>query len=83
MPLEESDLDRIADKIELSVTKAIGAAMDKHYHDVHVPCDANCDKRMSKLEDSAQAMNARLAWGMGAIAGLAVAWEFIKKKLGV
>jgi hypothetical protein len=83
MALEESDLDRIADKIELSVTRAINAAMDKHIRDTHGPCEKNCDARMTEIEKSQSDTDKRIYWGMGALAGLSVAWELLKKKLGV
>lgn len=82
MALEESDLDRIADKIELSVTRAINAAMEKHVHDTHEPCKDACDGRLERIEEAQRGLEMKVSWGAGLLAGLAILWELVKRKLG-
>ncbi len=55
MPLEDSDIERIGDKIELSMLKA----MNRHKEEDHAPLL----RKLGRLDG-------KIKWGMGLAAGL-------------
>lgn len=90
MPLTEDDIDRISDKIHITVMGAVSAAMDRHVETVHDRCEATClerdrvsGERIRKAEEAIGGINTKIAWAGGLLVGLGAIWEFVRKKIGL
>ena len=67
-PINENDLDRISDKVELAVIKAIDSAMEKH-----------CAERHSGLEKKVENLNSKVLLASGVFAAAIWALEHFAK----
>lgn len=75
MSLTDQDLDRIGERTELAMMKAL----DRHRREDHGPCEEACVMRVQAVETLARQAAARvdrLAWmGAGALGLLALPWK--------